>query len=103
MNGLSGNDVLNGLAGSDTLVGGEGDDTFVFAPGSGQDVISDFTPGQGTDDVIDVAAFDFSDFEAVKSRSSDSGIGTVIDLGNGDRVTLTGVQVSQLYHEDFIL
>ena len=42
INGFHGNDVLDGREGDDRFSGGEGDDTFVFAPGNGNDHISDF-------------------------------------------------------------
>ncbi len=103
MNGLSGNDRLNGLAGNDTLTGGDGDDEFIFAPGTGQDTVSDLRPGQGTPDRIDLTAYLFGSFSALMSRASNSGSNAVIDLGSGDRVTLVGVQVSQLHNDDFIL
>ena len=43
--GGSGNDELMGGAGDDTLFGGTGADVFAFDSGFGQDVISDFGPG----------------------------------------------------------
>jgi len=102
LNGLSGNDRLNGLSGNDTLVGGTGDDVFIFAPGSGQDVISDFKPGQGSVDRIDLSAYGFADFAAVLSQASNSGSDVLLNLGNGNTITLKNVQVSQLHQDDFI-
>jgi Ca2+-binding RTX toxin-like protein len=62
--GNGGADVLIGGAGGDLLIGGFGNDRFVFAAGSEstlalKDTIADFMAG-GTDDVIDLDAFDFS-------------------------------------------
>jgi hypothetical protein len=103
LNDLSDNDQLNGLAGNDTLVGSTGDDIFVFAPGSGQDLIGDFTPGQGTLDRINLTAFGFGNFANVISRATNSGANILLDLGTGDRITLKGIQVNQLHQDDFIL
>ena len=50
--GGSGSDLLMGGAGSDSLFGGSGGDVFAFDHGFGQDVISDFGPG----DRINLAA-----------------------------------------------
>lgn len=48
-------DTLNGGAGNDTLEGGDGKDTFVFAPGDGQDRVTDFKKGQ---DLVDLTTTD---------------------------------------------
>ena len=103
MNGLSGNDTLTGFGGNDTLIGDEGDDLFVIGPGYSQDIISDFTPGAGTDDRIDLTAFGFANFNAILDRSSDAGADVVVDLDNGDQVTLIGVQKFELHDDDFVL
>ena len=42
--GGAGNDVLNGGQARDFLTGGEGFDIFEYGPGSGHDIITDFTP-----------------------------------------------------------
>ena len=58
LSAFAGNETLLGGSGNDTLTGGEGDDLFVFRPGDGVDVILDFTAGSGSEDVIDLLAFD---------------------------------------------
>lgn len=57
--GTDNDDTLNGGKGNDTLTGGLGADTFVFAPGDGENVITDFDPGQG--DMLDFSAFSAAD------------------------------------------
>jgi Ca2+-binding RTX toxin-like protein len=42
--GGDGTQILDGAGGNDVLTGGPGADVFVYARGSGQDVITDFTP-----------------------------------------------------------
>lgn len=46
LSGDLGDDVLYGDLGNDTLMGGDGQDLFVLQPGSGTDLIIDFTDGQ---------------------------------------------------------
>lgn len=66
-------------------------------------MISDFTAGQGSEDLIDLSAFGLSDFSDVQSRASNVGADVIIDLGNGDDITLLQLQVAQLHQDDFLL
>jgi len=79
--GDAGSDVLYGDAGIDTLYGGDGADTFMFLSatyGSGDDVIMDFSTGQG--DAINLAdVLDFNpltnvitDFVRITDNGTDS-------------------------------
>ncbi len=70
--GGSGADLLMGGAGDDTLFGGSGGDVFAFDNGFGQDVISDFGPG----DRINLAA-----------GLNNTGIATAADLVTNGMVT----------------
>ena len=103
INGLSGDDVITGAGGNDTLIGGDGDDLFVFNQGDGEDVVADFKGGAGTDDRLDVSALGFANFDAIMNSTSNIGADVLIDLGNGDQVTLIGVQKSELHDDDFVL
>lgn len=100
--------VLNGADGNDTLTGGGGADTFVFgAPvgnfiGSGDDAITDFAPGAGTD-VIDVQAYNVASFAGLMALTTDVGGNAVIQLDAGNSITINGVLKSQLQAGDFIL
>jgi Ca2+-binding RTX toxin-like protein len=73
--GGSGADLLMGGAGDDTLFGGTGRDVFAFDNGFGQDVISDFGPG----DRINLAA-----------DLNGTGIRTAQDLLTAEGVSITG-------------
>lgn len=65
----------------------------MFRDGDGQDLISDFTPGASTDDVLDVeGAF----------TTSQVGNDTVIEYGLGDSITLLGVNLADLHADDFL-
>jgi len=99
LTGGSGADTLFGYGGNDTLNGGSGADKFVFAHGTGQDTIGDFIAGT---DKIDLTAIGFASYQDVITATHDVGGNAVIDLGNGDQVTLTGVTTAQLHSGDFI-
>ena len=103
LDGGSGNDTLSGGSGNDQLTGGADDDLFVFADGSGNDTITDFTAGAGTDDVIEISAFGFATFAAVLAVATDDGVDTLIQFDADDSVTLLGVQVANLDASDFII
>ena len=105
VHGYQGDDTVNGGAGNDFLTGGTGDDLFVFADGDGIDVINDFTAGAGTDDVIDLQLLPgFDTFEDVLAATHDDGFGNaIIDFGDGNTITLSGVAESALHANDFLL
>ncbi|MDA9020119.1 Ig-like domain-containing protein, partial [Flavimaricola sp.] len=107
LEGTIGDDTLNGLAGDDTIIGGNGNDqlnsgqgndvlsggfgadTFVFALGDGADEITDFELGVDRISLIDgqtLFAFAEADTDAVGGVDS-----TLLDLGDGSSVLLTGV------------
>ena len=85
--GAAGDDQLLGELGNDTLTGGSGADVFHFAAGGGQDLVTDFNPGEGDRIQIDGGA---------PYTVSQVGADTVVDLGNGDHISLAGVQKSAL-------
>ncbi len=96
-------DTLNGGAGNDILTGNGGDDLFVFENGTGDDVITDFSAGAGSEDVIDVSDFGFTDLADLLAVTNDSGADTVITLDGDDSLTLIGVQEANLHEDDFLL
>jgi Ca2+-binding RTX toxin-like protein len=85
--GGGGNDQIYGDLGDDTLTGGQGADVFHFATGGGHDLVTDFNPAQGDRIQID---------DGAPYTVTQVGPDTVIDLGNGDQLTLAGVQKSTL-------
>ena len=97
--GGSGNDIIDGGAGNDTLFGGAGHDTFVFTGGGGQDVVMDFKRG---DDVLQIArninGLNINSAADVAARVIDVGGHAVIDLGNGDTVTLANVNAQDVHN-----
>jgi hypothetical protein len=97
--GGSGRDRLIGGAGDDILEGGEGRDVYVIRPGSGHDVISDFS----RNDVVDVSrvAAGAGRFRNLDLRETDDGV--VLTLADGGTVTFEGLSLEDLDRDDFIL
>ncbi|MDX1739098.1 MAG: calcium-binding protein, partial [Alphaproteobacteria bacterium] len=64
---------------------------------------TDFESGTGGDilDLQHVAAI--SSFEDVMANTSQDGDDTVIDLGEGDIITLSGVDMTSLQENDFLI
>ena len=101
LRGGAGADTINGGAGNDTLTGGTGSDIFVFNQGTNQDMVMDFASGA---DKLDLRAFGFASFAAVQAATHNDANGyAVIDLGNGDNVTLFGFASNQLQSGDVII
>ena len=77
-------------------------DTFVFSVGfegsSGNDRITDFDAGE---DVISLRNSGFTSLDDVLDNADESWGNTVINLGNGNTLTLEGVAVSELTAQDF--
>ncbi|MEM8674101.1 MAG: spondin domain-containing protein [Cyanobacteria bacterium P01_G01_bin.67] len=93
-----GNDLLVGGAGNDTLTGGGGADIFSFSTGTGADVITDFA----SIDTLDLSAFNLDSHQALGAAIQDSH-NTLIDLGNGDSITLENFAATDLTAENFLL
>ena len=85
--GGAGNDFISGDRGNDTESGGAGADIFHTFSGAGVDKVLDFHITEG--DRVEV---DPGTVYTVSQVGSD----TVIDMGNGDQMTLVGVQMSTL-------
>lgn len=102
LHGYFGNDWLNGGAGDDRLEGGSGRDTFEMRRGSGHDTIVDFTAlsaGTFSTDKIDLRDFGLASFDdLVMSELLND---TLIDLGNGDQITLENIRMGDLSGDDF--
>lgn len=92
--------VLAGGAGNDTLTGGARDDTFVASPNGGQDTVTDFVPGAGTVDRLDLGPL--PDVEGLADLNlSQQGANTLITLPDGGTITLLNVQKVALHADDF--
>ena len=95
--GGSGDDILQGGAGDDLMIGGSGSDTFVFTGGGGNDVVLDFTLGE---DMLSISkginGTGIESADDVASHATQVGANTVIDLGNGDSITLNNVDAEDV-------
>jgi Ca2+-binding RTX toxin-like protein len=81
--GNAGKNTLTGGIGHDTLTGGAGTDIFFFGAGSGKDTITDFSASQN--DSLNLHAYN-----QATAVITQVGNDTVIDLGGGNIITLTG-------------
>ena len=108
LQGTPGKDVIFATGYQDTLTGGAGADQFVFASHTGNDTITDFTPGQ---DKIDL--HDFDPFDPRTSGSFNTwvnsgavvqqGADTLVHLDMSDSILLSNVAKAHLSAGDFIL
>lgn len=97
--------TINGMGGNDVLEGGGGSDTFVFSPGSGHDVITDFTAGTGSGaDVIRLVSYNnMTSFSQVVSNMHQVGSDVVLTLSPTDDVTIRNTTISQFTASNFQL
>ncbi|WKA26142.1 choice-of-anchor I family protein [Bradyrhizobium roseum] len=103
LSGDNGNDTLVGGQGNDLLYGGQGNDTFVFQRGDGRDTVFDFKSGAGSDDVIQLDAAAFADFNALMQSGAVTNtlIGAEIEYADGSSITVVGVSKNTLTVDDF--
>ena len=103
LQGGQGNDTLYGNKGNDTLIGGLGEDGFVFGPDSGDDTIQDYEgAGDTLGDQILISSTVMDSDEEVLAAVRDVGGNAVIELGDGNDITLEGVDSGSLTGEDFV-
>jgi Ca2+-binding RTX toxin-like protein len=100
LNGMGGNDTIQGGdTGNDTMTGGTGNDQFVFYDGFGigDDTITDFHAGLGTDDYITLEFFGLPNFAELLAATVDLGSSLRINIGGGS-ITLLGVSDKSMLH-----
>lgn len=104
LSGGAGSDSLYGNRGDDLLVGGDGFDRFVFTSNSGADTIADFT--YFTDYLViqnNINGSGITSFSDVVNRATQSGSDVIIDLGNGNSITLQNYSTSSLISADVLI
>ncbi len=95
-------EAIIGHAGNDDLYGGQGDDVFVFAASDGNDVIHDFSSGEGTEDLIELQNIaGFTEFADVLDKAVDQGVDTLITLDAENSILIKDVNVNDLHQDDF--
>lgn len=96
--GGEGADTLDGGRNNDALTGGDGADTFRFDALAGFDTIVDYV--DGTDRIEILAATGTTSF-ADLTRVQD-GANTLLTLGDGGQILMSGIQVDSLDSGDFV-
>ncbi|MEP3427619.1 MAG: Ig-like domain-containing protein, partial [Roseibium sp.] len=95
-------DTHYGGTGDHVLTGGTGPDIFVFKSGdTGHDTITDFSAGEGLDDVLQFETALFADVDAVLAAATEDGTNTIITIDADTSVTLENVSVIDLNKDDF--
>ena len=103
LTGTEGNDLLRSTAADEVMDGLGGHDTFEFDFGSGSDQVDGFQAGAGSFDVLDLSGRGFTSADQVMANATQDGADVVIDLGAGDEVRLTGIELAELHSDDFIV
>jgi len=94
-----GSNVISLSENNETLTSGEGEDIIVIGKGGGHDVITDFDLENDTLDLFDLG---FNSFEELINAAKEVGDlltgndGVVIDLGDGNTITLDGLSLEDL-------
>lgn len=102
--GYGGDDFMVGNAGNDSLFGGAGADTFLFnVLTDDADVIGDFRVSGTGQDIITLSGggTDYDSFAEIMAVASQSGANTVFNFGDGNILTLLGVDMSDLTVANF--
>lgn len=103
--GNGGNDELNGAENNDSLHGGVGDDRYIFGDNGGNDVILHFEgAGQAGGDVISIQSningTGITSVDQILGRISYAGSEALIDLGNGNSISVQDI-ITPLIATDF--
>ncbi|MGV1831214.1 beta strand repeat-containing protein [Agrobacterium vitis] len=100
LTGGAGDDVLDGSTGNDALYGGEGSDVFVFNASYGNDVVFDF---QASSDTIDLTGMGFATVSDAAAYASEIEDGVLFNFGNGDTLTVHGLNYASLTSNDSLM
>ena len=90
--------ALDGGGGNDVLIAGAGSDQIYFGTGARADLVQGFN---STQDTISLQGTGLTYMSEVLAHLHNSQQGAVLDLGNGDTLTLQGVQVADLTAANF--
>lgn len=103
LEGGNGNDWLIGEKGDDVLTGDDGADIFLFAKAGGNDIITDFTNGADKIQIAsDTGITKYSQLKFTDGVNANGVTYSIVTMGNGGQVTLTGVLATALDTTDFI-
>jgi Ca2+-binding RTX toxin-like protein len=79
IDGAAGHDMIVGGGGDDVLTGGPGNDTYIFGVGSGNDVITDYAPG----DRVQIYGYAYAESYGV----SGDGMDVIVQMSGGEQIT----------------
>lgn len=100
--GTDSDDTITGSSAGEHISGGDGSDRFLFTDIEfGDDVITDFTAGAQTEDLIVFNSDLFADFETILAATNDVDGSAIIKLGGENSITLNGVSRVELHADDF--
>ncbi len=110
LEGGDGNDTLAGGRDNDTLTGGQGADTFVFGDDNGwnddndvgDDVITDFNPDEDKIDVSGTDEWGGEDFDEILEDFHQDGDDLVLEMDDGNTITIENTTIDELSEENFI-
>jgi hypothetical protein len=69
-------------------------------------MVTGFTAGDASGDVLDLTGItnpEWTSFADILARTTDGDVGALIDLGDGNTITLVGVAKASLTADDFDL
>ncbi len=106
LNGGDGDDSLHGNRGNDILIGGEGNDAFYFTQNGGADTVADFNLASG-DRLMIQANINGTGIataaDVLRFTGSDQVGNAVLNFGNGDQITLIGIDQQSLTYNHFTI
>jgi serralysin len=105
VDGGAGSDTIELRAGNDTVSGGSGDDVFIFTGSTiGQDTITDYQTGRDAlhiDD--DLWGSPLTEAQVIAEFASTRSGDVVFDFGDGNTITLAGVQTTAGLLDDLVI
>jgi Ca2+-binding RTX toxin-like protein len=104
--GEAGNDIIDGGADVDYAYLGTGDDTFIMdgaVAGVNVDVLYDFTPGAGSNDLLRLLSTSFTTIAQVQAAMIDTGNGySILTIDPDTQIWIIGVTPGQLAAGDVV-
>ncbi|MDH2354847.1 calcium-binding protein [Bradyrhizobium sp. SSUT112] len=95
------NSAIFAISGDDNLTASTGNDLLVFSQPIGHDIVYNFDAAHDTIDLIGYAGF--TSFADVQAHIANDGTGNaLITLGDGQSITLNGVDANSLAANDFV-
>ncbi|GLR89721.1 calcium-binding protein [Bradyrhizobium iriomotense] len=99
ISGGAGDDYLFGDQGNDVLFGNQGNDNFMFTSGNGKDAVMDFAVGDKLHIEDGINHTGIHNVADLANRAESAGTNTtVVDLGEGNSITLSNVNAADVQH-----